>query len=301
MRIAAALNLGRPIDAVVKQLRSFVEAGFSSAWGNQIQNYDTLTLFAVIGREVPGIELGTGVVPVYPRHPSVLAQQALTVQVATGNRLALGIGLSHRPVVEHVWGYSFEKPAEYMRAYLSALVPMLEGESVTLTGPPITAISRGPFDLPETTSPPVLLAALGPAMLEIAGQLTSGTVTWMTGTKTVESHIAPSIGRAAEAAGRPAPRVVVFLPVCVTADPDAARELINRSFAIYPTLPSYKAMLDREGASAAADISFVGTEEEVAADVGRLAEAGATELVASVMGDAGERERTLALLRSLAG
>jgi len=301
MRIAAALNLGRPIDAVVKQLRSFVEAGFSSAWGNQIQNYDTLTLFAVIGREVPGIELGTGVVPVYPRHPSVLAQQALTVQVATGNRLALGIGLSHRPVVEHVWGYSFEKPAEYMRAYLSALVPMLEGESVTLTGPPITAISRGPFDLPETTSPPVLLAALGPAMLEIAGQLTSGTVTWMTGTKTVESHIAPSIGRAAEAAGRPAPRVVVFLPVCVTADPDAARELINRSFAIYPTLPSYKAMLDREGASAAADISFVGTEEDVAADVGRLAEAGATELVASVMGDAGERERTLALLRSLAG
>ena len=255
MRIGAALNLGQPIDSIVEQLRSFAEAGFSSAWGNQIQNYDTLTLFAVIGREVPGIELGTGVVPVYPRHPSVLAQQALTVQVATGNQLALGIGLSHRPVVERVWGYSFEKPADYMRAYLSALVPMLEGQSVTLAGPPITAISRGPFDLPETTPPPVLLAALGPIMLEIAGQLTSGTVTWMTGTKTVASHIAPSISRAAEAAGRPAPRVVVFLPICVTADPDAARENINRSFAIYPTLPSYKAMLDREGASAAADIS----------------------------------------------
>jgi alkanesulfonate monooxygenase SsuD/methylene tetrahydromethanopterin reductase-like flavin-dependent oxidoreductase (luciferase family) len=148
--------------------------------------------------------------------------------------------------------------------------------------------------------PPVLVAALGPAMLDLAGTVADGTITWMTGTNTIASHIAPLITAAARSADRPAPRVVVSLPVVVTTDVDAARTRINEVFSIYPNLPSYKAMLDKEGAEAPADIGFVGDEEAVAVSIARLAEAGATDFVGSVVGDGEERARGLRLLGELA-
>ena len=161
-------------------------------------------------------------VPVYPRHPMMLAQQALTVQSATGNRLILGIGLSHQVVVEGVWGISFDKPVRYMREYLAALMPLLNGETVNVTGERVSTNAFAPLDVPDVSAPPVLVAALGSAMLKLAGTVADGTVTWMTGTRTIDSHIAPTIRAAAEAAGRPAPRIGVSLPVCVTSDTEAA-------------------------------------------------------------------------------
>jgi len=159
-----------------------------------------------------------------------------------------------------------------------------------------------PIGIPAAEPPPVLVAALGDAMLKLAGTVADGTITWMTGAGTVESHIAPRIRAAAEAAGRPEPRVVVSLPVAITADADRARvvEQINAELAIYPTLPSYKAMLDKEGAQGPADVAFIGDEESVAASIQKLAEGGATDFVAAPAGDAGERRRALALLSELA-
>ena len=199
------------------------------------------------GSGIAGIEIGTAVVPTYPRHPAVLAQQALTAALALDSRLALGIGLSHKIVIEDMYGYGFDAPATHMSEYLSILLPLLGGEPVAFEGKTMRA-GIG-LSVPRTGEVPVLLAALGPQMLKLAGQRTAGTILWMTGPATVRDYIVPTISAAAQEAGRPAPRVVCILPVCVTDDPDGARARAAKVFEIYGQLPSYRAMLDREGAA----------------------------------------------------
>ncbi|HVC70340.1 MAG TPA: TIGR03564 family F420-dependent LLM class oxidoreductase [Acidimicrobiales bacterium] len=299
MRIGLSLEMNGTIDDIVSRAKVLAATGASSLWSSQIFGWDTLTALAVVGREVPKVTLGTAVVPVHPRHPTMLAAQALTVQAATGGRLALGIGLSHKMVVEGVWGISFDHPARYMEEYLSILMPMLAGEQVSFQGEALRANTLGAPETAGATPPPVLVAALGTVMLGIAARQASGTITWMVGMTTLADHIVPTITAAAAQAGRPAPRVVVTLPVCVTTDPDAARERAGRIFSIYGQLPSYRAMLDREGAAGPPDVAIVGTEEEVAAAIGRVAEAGATEFSAAAYGTPEEVQRTNALLGSM--
>jgi F420-dependent oxidoreductase-like protein len=241
-----------PIDTLVDAVRTSADDGFATFWLPQIFGVEALAALAVAGREVPGIELATGVVPTFPRHPVTLAQEALTTQAASGNRLLLGIGLSHKPVIEGMFGHSFDKPLRHMREYLAVLLPLTRGEPVSFNGE-VFRVSAG-LQVKGAAPMPVLLAALGPKMLELAGELVDGTVTWVTGPQTIESHVVPIITAAASRAGRPAPRVAVGLPICVTSDADAARERAARTFQIYATLPSYRAMLDREGAEGAADV-----------------------------------------------
>ncbi len=300
LHIGGLLDVEQPLPRIVEQLKRFEEAGFAHAFSSQIFGPDALTLLAVAGSQVPRIQLGTGVVPVYPRHPMMLAQQALTVQAATDDRLLLGIGLSHQVVVEGMWGISFDKAYSYMKEYLSALMPLLRGETVSFAGERITCNAFQPVGVKGAAAPPVLVAALGSAMLKLAGTVADGTVTWMTGTSTVRDHIVPTIGAAAAAAGRDAPRVAVALPVVVTNDVDAAKERVNKELAIYPNLPSYRAMLDKEGAESPADVAFIGDEEAVAAAIARLTEAGATDFSAAIAGDRAERERGFALMSELA-
>ncbi len=263
LRMGTLIDVGKPVSDVVQQLQRFAEAGLAHAFAVQIFGPDALTLLAAAGAQVPGIGLGTGVVPIYPRHPMMLAQQALTVQSATDNRLLLGIGLSHQVVVEGMWGLSFDKPAAYMKEYLASLMPLLRGETVSSVGERVTTNAFSALEVPGVVAPPVLVAALGATMLRLAGRVADGTITWMTGTSTIAEHIVPTIKEAAALAGRPEPRIVVSLPVSVTADVATTKERVNKEFAIYPSLPSYKAMLDREGAEAAADIAFLGDEDAV--------------------------------------
>ena len=295
MRIGVMFDTGRPFDQMVTQVASLRDAGIESAWSSQIFSYDALTALAAIGREVPGVALGTAVVPTYPRHPVMLAAQALTVQAATGGRLTLGIGLSHQMVIENVFGQSFAKPARHMREYLSILVPLLEGEQVSFTGETLSASTFGPLEI-DAPGPPVLVAALGTEMLRIAGRMAAGTVTWMTGPVTVESHIIPTIRDAAAEAGRPAPRIGVGLPVCVTDDPAAARARATEEYAIYGHLPSYRAMLDREGASGPAEVAIVGTASEVRAEVRRLADIGVTDFCGAPFGSGAQVQDSIAAL-----
>ena len=285
------------IDDVVAAAKEAADQGFSSYWLPQIFGLDALTTIAVIGREVPGIELGTAVVPTYPRHPMMLAAQALTTQAATGGRLVLGIGLSHQIVIEGMFGMSFDKPVRHMREYLEILMPLVRGESVSYKGETLTF--NGGVGVQGATPFPVLIAALGPKMLGLAGTLADGTITWMTGAATLESHTIPTISKAAAQAGRPAPRVGVGLPVCVTDDPDGARERAGKVFAIYDTLPSYKAMLDREGAGGPGDVAIVGDEATVRGELERLADIGVTDLAAVEFGSRDTHPRTRELIRSL--
>ena len=296
MRYGVMIDTTKPIDSVVEEVRALADAGFASAWSSQVFTHDALTLLALVGREVPGIELGTSVVPVYPRHPLTMAAQALTVQQATGGRLNLGIGLSHQVVVEGMWGYSFDKPARYMREYLAVLLPALRGEQVQFEGDVLKGMTMGPIGVQVDTPPPVLLAALAPTMLKLAGSQTDGTVTWVTGAATIESHIAPALTAAAADAGRPAPRIVAGLPICLTSDPDAARTQAAKDYAVYGHLPSYRAMLDREGAAGPADVALVGDESVIAKELDRLTDAGATEFIAARLGSREDWQRTVEFL-----
>ncbi len=300
MRIGVMFDTEKPFDEVAGQVTGLRDAGIETAWASQIFAYDALTTIAAIGREVTGIDFGTAVVPTYPRHPVMLAAQALTVQAATGGRLTLGIGLSHQVVIENVFGQSFDKPARHMREYLSVLMPLLDGEQVSFAGETLRASTFGPLQI-DAPAPPVLVAALGSTMLAIAGRMASGTVTWMTGPATIETHIIPTIRKAATDAGRPPPAVGVGLPVCVTGDADAARATAGEQFAMYGFLPSYRAMLDREGAEGPGDVAVVGTEAEVRAQVLRLADIGTTDFCGAPFGTSEEIRATIGTLAGLVG
>jgi F420-dependent oxidoreductase-like protein len=226
-----------------------------------------------------------------------MAQQAMTTQAATGGRFILGIGLSHQIVIEGILGLSFDKPARHMREYLEVLMPILEQGTVDHAGDVYRVNnSFGPLERMGTTPPKVVVAALGPVMLKLAGRLTDGTATWMTGPNTIAEHVAPTIREAASEAGRAEPMVIAGVPISVTDDPDAARADADNVFAIYGTLPSYRAMLDREGAAGPGEVALVGDEDTVRAGFERYAEAGVTDLSVTPFGDV---ERTTALIRSL--
>ena len=284
------------IDQLIEQVGRIARDGFSTAWFAHTSGVDALMVIALAGRVVPDIELGTGVVPIYTRHPIAMAQQALTAQAAIGGRLTLGIGASHKPVVENGWGLSFEQPVEYMREYLAVLLPLLRGEAVAFTGRRFNVQTQ--LSTPDASPPSLVLAALGERMLRLAGEQTDGTVTWMVGPKTMKSHVAPVITAAARAAGRPDPRIIVGLPICITSDTDAARARADRGFGRYGQLPSYRAMLDREGVASPADVALVGTESEVEDQLAAIERAGGTEFSASIFGSSDEHVRTLEFLKA---
>jgi len=286
------------LDDLIEEARRAEADGFHSFWMAQIFGLDALTALSVVGREVPRIELGTAVIPTYPRHPMMLAQQALTTQLATGGRLALGIGTSHQIVVESMWGMSFEKPVRHVREYLSVLMPMLEGQPVSFDGE--TYKVHAAASVPGATRPSVVVAALGPQMLRLCGAMTDGTSTWCVGLDTLKKHTVPTLTEAAEAAGRPAPRVVCMLPILVTDDPAGARARAAQLFAIYNQLPSYRSMMDREGVEGPGDLAIVGSEAEVRDQLGEVAAAGVTDFNASIFAaNPEESERTRAVLRSM--
>lgn len=279
------------------QVRTAAEAGFHTAWSSQALGWDALIALTAAGN-VPGIGLGTAVIPTPQRHPLTLAGQALSVQAATGNRLTLGIGTGIATMVQAMFGLPTNRPAHRMREYLTVLQPLLRGESVTHHGETLTAV--GTVTVPGTRPPSVLLAALGPAMLRLAGELAEGTITWMTGPKTLAEHIVPTITQAAATAGRPTPHVVAGLLTCVTKDENAVRDRIANQFALAGQVPEYRAMLDREGVTAPADIAIVGDEDAVARHLHRLRDAGVTEFMAAPFGSTEEQHRTMSVLTELA-
>lgn len=302
MRIGIGLGLsgGEPTLAdLVGDARRAEDAGFASAWlPNYTRSFDALTVLAVAGTETSRIELGSFVVPTYPRHPSALAQQALSVQAATGNRLALGIGLSHKVVIEDQLGLDYSRPIAHMREYLTVLNGLLSGEPLNHKGDLYRVAAQ--VRVPQATPPPVIVAALGPDMLRLSGRLADGTATWMGGLAYLRDTAVPTITAAATRAGRPAPRIVAGLPVCVTTDAAAARETANRQFELYGRLPSYRATLDRGGADGPGDIAVVGDARSVQEQLQQFAAAGVTDLNTAIFAaPGGSPQATYELLASL--
>ncbi|MEQ8839833.1 MAG: TIGR03564 family F420-dependent LLM class oxidoreductase [Acidimicrobiales bacterium] len=274
------------IDDLVRQARQIAEEGFETMSVPQIFGVDAITALAVVAREVPTLKFATAVIPTYPRHPAMLAAQAKTLSRISDGRFTLGIGLSHQIVIEGMFGMSYEKPVRHMREYLDVLLPLLADEPVTAAGDTSTFRGGLSFDSPPT---PVLIAALGPAMLRLCGSRADGTSTWMTGPKTIRDHVVPTLHDAAAAAGRPAPQVVASVPVCVTTDPAPALERAAAQFEMYGGLPSYRAMMDREGVDGPAGIAIVGSADEVVERIQSFFDAGATQFNAVTFGTSDEQ------------
>ena len=306
MRIGIGLGqiAGRPAtpEEIVAQAERAEREGFASGWLANVFGIDAITACALAGIRTSKIELGTAVVPTYPRHPFAMAQAGMSAQAACSGRFALGIGLSHQIVIEGMFGMSFAKPYSHMKEYLSVLVPLVREGRADFDGAELRA--HTPLIVEGATPCPILVAALAPKMLALTGEVADGTITWMTGAKTIRDHTAPRIREAAAKAGRPEPRIVVGLPVAVTKETAKAREVAGNAFQIYGSLPSYRAMLDREGAEGPGDVAIVGDEDEVATTIRALEEGGATDfmLVPFPVGDDPEAsiERTRSLFVKLA-
>ena len=292
------------LDGLLARIRQAEEDGFDSFWIPHIsaRGYDALTALALAGMQTSRIELGVGVVPTYPRHPAALAQQALTTATASGGRFALGIGPSHRPGIEDGFGLAYDSPARHTREYLSVMRPLLEQGAVEFAG----EFYRVNLELAALERPacPVLVSALAPQMLRLAGELADGTVTWMAGPRAVGQHIAPRIRRAADSCGRAAPRVCVGLPTAVTGDESAARRKAAESYGRYGQLVNYRRVLDLEGVESPAEVAVIGDEASLRRQLETFAEAGATEFVANIFDVPGEpdsAQRSYDALKSLVG
>lgn len=299
--IGEIANQPATVDGLVAQAKRAEADGFHSGWLANIFGFDACLAAALCGRETTKLELGTAVVPTYPRHPHAMAQLALSAQAACNGRFSLGIGLSHQMVIENMFGLSWAKPYSHMKEYIAALVPLIRTGSVSFEGKEFRVNAQ--VKVAGAESCPVLIAALAPKMLALAGRETDGTITWMTGPKTIREHTAPGIREAAAAAGRPAPRIVVGLPIAVTKDVAGARESAARIFQIYGMLPSYRRMLDLEGAEGPSNVAIVGDASAVGEQVEALFAAGATELMWApfpVEGDTDAIARTRELLSGLA-
>lgn len=283
MRIGVMLSMPgdmTDVSGLIARAQQAEVAGFKSTWLPQVSGVDAMMTLALAGRETSSIELGTSVVPTYPRHPTVMAGQALTVQAASNGRFALGIGLSHKIAIENGLGLDYSKPIKHTREYLTILNTLLEQKRVEFSGDLYRVNSQ--IAVTGATKPPVLVAALGPDMLKLCGKLADGTVTWMGGLNYLRDVAVPTMTAAALEAGKPAPRFVAMVPVLVTNDVAKGREIINETFKVYGQLPSYRAALDRGGAATPADVAIIGSEEEVETQVRAYANVGVTDLAAAI-------------------
>ena len=296
---ATGLVTKASVETFVDHARTAEADGFDSYWvaEHPTGGLDALTVLTIVGQTVERLELGTAVIPTYPRHPMVLAGQALTAQSVMAGRLTLGIGLSHQPMMAEL-GMQEDKQIRHLRDYLSILVPLLEEGAVDYEGESLSC--RANVFRPAERPPQILMAALGPQTLRVAGSRTAGTSLAWVGPKTIRDHIVPTISQAAADAGRQPPRVLATLPVCVTDDPDSVRARITASAGMYTELPSYQAMFEREGVTEPGALGLVGSESEVEEMLAGLADAGVTDFAASEFTPSpDERQRTRSLLKEL--
>ena len=275
------------------------DAGLASVWIPQVpDDFDALTAVALVAEATERIEIGTAVVPVQTRHPIALAQQALSVQAVCGGRLTLGLGVSHHWVIDEMLGIPYERPVATMRAYLDVLDQALRGPGpVDVENDQFRV--HNPLDITDVAPTPVMLAALGPVMLRLAGERTDGTILWMADERAIATHVVPNLTNAAQAAGRPAPRIVAGVPVCVCTDAEVETAIArtNRILAEAETSPNYQRLLDQGDARQVGDLLAAGSESSVEKRLRAFVDAGATDVSIRIVAIGDDREQRLASMQ----
>ncbi|MEW2502793.1 TIGR03564 family F420-dependent LLM class oxidoreductase [Amycolatopsis sp. NPDC047767] len=307
MTIGVSLNtttgVANYVDAVVEQARAAAAAGIRSAWVGQRLDYDAATLATVLGRELPGLHVGTSAIPVFGRHPVLVSSQAQTAQAATHGHFHLGLALGARFIVEKTFGLPFERPVALLREFLTSLRALLDTGTADFHGDRLTVAPILPVTVPGAQpTVPVLVAAMGPKALRVTGELADGTLPYLASPRVLGENIVPAIAQAAEEAGRPAPRIVAFVAGTVTANAGEVREKALRDMAFYDQIPSYQRVVSLAGAQHAGELAVIGDESAIAAGVRSYFDAGATEVVFTQtdLGGPEDQARTFEVLGGLA-
>ncbi len=304
MPTGVVLNVRAPasnaVDDIVAQARRAFELGVRQIWLAQQFHYDAISLAGLVGAAVPGLGVGTFVVPINPRHPLVVNSLAQTAQAASHGNFSLGLGLGAHAPEQQAFGTAWPNPVGRLREHLEILRSIFDTGAVDYHGTEFTAAPEWPVALAGGTPVPVYVAAMGPRALRVTGELADGTLPYLAGPRTLEQFIVPTIGGAAASAGRPAPQVIAAVPVVVSDDVDAARTLATEELAFYERIPSYARVIAREGMGRAADLAAVGSAEAIRQHLQRYRDAGATDLVlTSLRSDTGDPERLWELAASI--
>ncbi|MCW2691281.1 MAG: class F420-dependent oxidoreductase [Mycobacterium sp.] len=267
------------VDDAISQAKAAFDAGVRQVWIAQRFDFDAIALAGLVGAAVPGLEVGTSVVPINPRHPLTIASAAQTAQAAAHGNFSLGLGLGAPLIEEQAYGSSWPKPVRRLREYLTVLRSILADGSVDFHGAEVSASPPWPVDVAGGASIPLYVAAMAPLALKVTGELADGTLPYLAGPRTIEEFITPTIARAAADAGRPAPRIIALVPVVVSDDVDAARAEAAEQLAFYQTVPSYQKVIAREGVATVAELAAVGPADSVTRQLRGYLDAGATDVV----------------------
>ncbi|OBK41673.1 LLM class F420-dependent oxidoreductase [Mycobacterium sp. 1245111.1] len=303
---AGVLLIPRPgaanlVDDVIGQARRAHELGVTKVWLAQQMNYDAISLAALVGTAVPGLGVGTSVVPINPRHPLIVAQLAQTAQAATHGNFSLGLGLGARLVERPAFGGDWPHVITRLREHLTILRSVIDTGSVDFHGSEISASPTWPVQVAGGTPVPIYVAAMGPKALRVTGELADGTIPYLAGPRTIGEFIVPTINKAAAEAGRPVPRVITAVPVVLSAEVESARAVAAEHLGFYASIPSYRNVIAREGVDDIAELAAVGPEEAVARQLASYLDAGATELTLSPLErtDSADREALWRLAAAL--
>jgi F420-dependent oxidoreductase-like protein len=279
------------VDDFIDQARRASASGVRHVWVAQQFDHDAISLAGLIGAAVPGLGVGTFVVPINPRHPLIVASQAQTAQAASHGTFSLGLGLGAHGPERQAFGKAWPNTIERLREHLQVLRSIIDTGTVDFHGDEFTAAPEWPVALPGGTPLPVYVAAMGPKALRVTGELADGTLPYLAGPRTIAEFIEPTITRAAADVGRPRPRVIAAVPVLVTNDVESGRAAAADALGFYATIPSYQKVIAREGADSVADLAAVGDADAVRAQLQRYRDAGATDLVLSPLrGVAADRQ-----------
>lgn len=270
------------VDDIIGQARQAYDLGVAQVWLSQQQNYDAIALAAITAAAVPGLGVGTSVVPINPRHPLIIASLAQTAQAAAHGNFSLGLGLGAREIERQTFGAAWPNTIARLREHLTILRSVFNTAAVDFQGSEFSASPTWPVQVAGGTPVPVYVAAMGPRALQVTGELADGTLPYLAGPRTIGEFIVPTITKAAADAGRPAPpQIIAAVPVLLSEDVDGARTTAAEHLSLYETIPSYRNVIAREGIASIADLAAIGSEEAVLRQLRRYRDAGATDVVIS--------------------
>jgi F420-dependent oxidoreductase-like protein len=279
------------VDDVIAQARRAHELGVKQVWLPQQQNYDAIALAALVGAALPGLGVGTSVVPINPRHPLIIASLAQTAQAAAHGNFSLGLGLGARAIERQAFGSDWPNVITRLREHLTILRSIFDNASVDFEGSEISASPTWPVHVAGGTPIPIYVAAMGPKALQVTGELADGTLPYLAGPRTLGEFIVPTINLAATEAGRPAPRIIAAVPVLLSTDIDNARAAAAQQLSFYEAIPSYRKVIARERVTSIVDLAAIGSEKTVARQLRSYLDAGATEVVISPLDRSGSVDR----------
>jgi F420-dependent oxidoreductase-like protein len=292
-------NAVNVVDDVVSQARRAYDLGVRQVWLAQQFDHDAITLAGLVGAAVPGLGVGTSVVPINPRHPLIVASLAQTAQAASHGNFSLGLGLGAHEPERLAFGTLWPNTIGRLREHLTVLRSIFDTGAVNFTGDEISASPGWPVRVAGGTPVPVYVAAMGPKALQVTGELADGTLPYLAGPRTIAEFIEPTIAKAAADAGRPNPRIIAAVPVQLSDDLDAARNFAAEQLSFYETIPSYQKVIAREGIASAADLAAVGPAESVRRQLHSYLDAGATDVVLSPLDRANASEALWSVAASL--